>query len=278
MRITDAQIHVITRNSPERPWPYDVNEHHGWVEFGKDRVLAEMEAAGVDRAVLVPSAVEGNRNDTCLAAAQAHPDRFAVVGRLALDESASRSVLPDFLEVPGMMGIRVSFNRGASGNWLDGTADWFWPAAERARIPLYVNIPRMPARIRSIAQKYPQLKLAIDHLSLTTTLQDHEIDALLDELVGLAPLPNVAVKATSLPSIANDVYPFKSMHARLERVLEAFGRHRVFWGSDLTKLPCPYRQCVTMFTEQLDFLSTEDLDWFMGRALEEWFGWDAVRR
>jgi len=38
----------------------------------------------------------------------------------------------------GMLGLRALF-LGASERWLtDGTSDWFWPAAERARLPVMV--------------------------------------------------------------------------------------------------------------------------------------------
>jgi hypothetical protein len=36
---------------------------------------------------------------------------------------------------------------------------------------------------------------------------------------------------------------------------------------------CSYRQVVTHFTEQLDFLSTADLEWIMGRGLAACLGW-----
>jgi L-fuconolactonase len=34
-----------------------------------------------------------------------------------------------------------------------------------------------------------------------------------------------------------------------------------------------YRECVTHFTEELDFLSEEEKDWVMGRAILERLGW-----
>jgi len=47
----------------------------------------------------------------------------------------------------------------------------------------------------------------------------------------------------------------------------------VFWGTDLSHLPCPYEQAVTMFTEELKDLSASDKDWVMGRGLAEWLDW-----
>jgi hypothetical protein len=49
----------------------------------------------------------------------------------------------------------------------------------------------------------------------------------------------------------------------------------MFWGSDLTRLKCSYRQCVTMFTEEMPWLTTNDLELIMGRALCDWLDWPA---
>jgi len=59
----------------------------------------------------------------------------------------------------------------------------------------------------------------------------------------------------------------------MHRVVEAYGPRRVFWGTDLSRLPCSYRQAVTLFTEELGFLSNDDQGWIMGRGLADWLGW-----
>ena len=275
MRITDSQIHLVTRDSPERPWAFPDRTFQGWSEFGEERIRAEMDRAGVDRAVLVPPSVDGDRNDACLAAARDHPDRFAVVGALGLTDPTNRKLMPALLKTPGMLGLRGSFRRGDAPKWLDdGTVDWLWPAAEEAGIPLFLHVPGLLDRVAPIAERYSGLNLAIDHLGMTGSVKEEEIDPTIDQIVALARFPNVVVKASSLPSIASDPYPYKSMHTRIERVFDAFGPQRVFWGSDLTRLKCSYRECVTMFTEELGFLSRPDLESMMGRAVENWLGWD----
>lgn len=42
-----------------------------------------------------------------------------------------------------------------------------------------------------------------------------------------------------------------------------------------TRVPatCSYRQTVTHITEELDFLSTGDLEWIMGRGLADCLRW-----
>jgi len=47
----------------------------------------------------------------------------------------------------------------------------------------------------------------------------------------------------------------------------------MMWGSDLSRLHGSYRQCATMFTEEMHWLSSADLDWIMSRTLSEWLGW-----
>ena len=63
------------------------------------------------------------------------------------------------------------------------------------------------------------------------------------------------------------------MHAYLRQVFDAFGPERMFWGTDITKMPCSWRQCVTMFTEELPWLSAQDKELVMGRAVCKWWGW-----
>jgi len=92
-------------------------------------------------------------------------------------------------------------------------------------------------------------------------------------LLRLAAHANIAVKATGIPSMATDAYPFASTHSVLRRVFEAFGPRRVFWGTDITRLAPSWRQCITLFTEELPWLKGDDLELVMGRAVCDWVGW-----
>ena len=51
------------------------------------------------------------------------------------------------------------------------------------------------------------------------------------------------------------------------------GRKRFFWGTDITRMPCSYRQCVTLFTEELPWLKGNDLEQVMGQGVCDWLGW-----
>ncbi|WP_409411292.1 hypothetical protein [Bradyrhizobium sp. AUGA SZCCT0182] len=90
----------------------------------------------------------------------------------------------------------------------------------------------------------------------------------------MAQLPNVAVKATGAPHYSTEPYPFRNIQDGLHRIFDAYGPKRMFWGTDITRMPCSYRQCVTFFTEELPWLKGADLEDVMGRALCDWIGWD----
>jgi predicted TIM-barrel fold metal-dependent hydrolase len=82
------------------------------------------------------------------------------------------------------------------------------------------------------------------------------------------------VKATGQAGYATDAYPFSSIHDALHRVFDAFGPRRMFWGTDITKMQVSWRQCITMFTEELPWLSEADKTLIMGEAICAWWGWD----
>ena len=80
MLITDAQVHIWRANTPERPWRAGEKSHRE-PPLDADELLREMGAAGVNRAVLVPPFLDGDRNDLVLDAVRLHPGRFAAMGR-----------------------------------------------------------------------------------------------------------------------------------------------------------------------------------------------------
>src|SRR6476661_3921810 len=129
MPIVDAQVHLWGKGTtlpPHRATPYLADE-----------ALRDMDAAGVDRAVLHPPSWDADSNELSVEAARAHPDRFAILGRFALDRPESRALIDGWKSQPGMLGLRFTFLQPHQKSWpTDGTADWVWPAAEKAGLPV----------------------------------------------------------------------------------------------------------------------------------------------
>lgn len=277
--IADSQVHVWAADTPERPWPSqdgDLPKPHWPEPLGPQRLLQEMDAAGVARAVLVSPSFEGTRNDLVCETARRHPSRFAVMARFDPTLPGAREFLPHCRELPGVRGVRLTFHRASTRALLAGDAiDWLWRQAESLGLPVMVLAPHADLpRIGEIAARHPALKLAIDHLGLTEGRDDGAFHGF-DNLLALAKYPNVAVKASCVPLFTADSYPYRRIHDRIRSAFDAFGAQRFFWGSDLSRLPCSYRQGITLYTEELDWLRGAELESVMGRALCAWLDWPA---
>ncbi len=278
MKIIDGQVHVWQPESPERPWPKG-GAARAQLPYALtwERLLAEMNEAGVDRAILVPPSWEGDRNDHALAGAAAHPDRFAVMGRLALDQPGNAKLLNNWKKQPGMLGVRLTFVLEREREWMrNGTTDWFWAAAEAADVPVMMHATGLLSHVSAIAGRHPGLKIIIDHFGLSSPMaKQGRSQECIDHTVALADHRNVYVKLSAAPVYSQETYPFRDMDGYIRGIVDAFGARRCFWGTDLSHAlgKATYRQCVTHFTQELGFLTDQDKEWIMGRGLAECLGW-----
>ena len=276
--IVDAQVHLWKAESPDWPWvPGSTPQLPE--PFTIEKLVPLMDEAGVDRVVVVPPSWPGDRNDYGLEAAQRYPGRLAVMGRISLEKPESAARLPKWKEQPGMLGVRLTLHRAQSKLLEGGTADWFWPAAEKAGLPVMFLAPGNTPKFAPIAERHPRLPLIIDHMNLTLEIaKDRTIRQAIDEVTALAKYPNVSVKLSSAPTYSLEPYPWRDMTEHLKRCFDAFGPRRCYWGTDITNAftKSTYRQRITHFTEELSFLSEEDKDWVMGRAIMARLGWEKV--
>jgi predicted TIM-barrel fold metal-dependent hydrolase len=150
--------------------------------------------------------------------------------------------------------------------------EWLWPEAAGRRMPVAMLAGRFLPAFRAIAERYPEIPLVIDHCGLLRFAMDEAAFVHLPDLLSLARLPNVAIKATGAPGYSTQAYPYRNLHDTLHRIFDAYGPRRFFWGTDITRMPCSYLQCVTMFTEELPWLHGEDLELVMGQAFCDWIG------
>ena len=245
MMICDAQVHIWAANTPERPWPARAEPHRA--PLGKEELLAEMDKAGIDRVVSVPPSWEGDRNDIAIDAAMSHPGRFATMGRFDPEAPNARETIRHWKTQPGMPGVRFTFHTPVLRQpLLDGKFDWVWGEMEKLGIPAMVLFHHEYMDLADkVAERYPGLRLILDHLGLKSAKE-------VREATNFSTLDNV--RTSSACSMLSD-------------------RNEPFWGTDWSRLPCTYRQGVTMFTEEMAWLKGQDLDWVMGRGICEWIDW-----
>ena len=266
--VVDAQIHLWESGRP--------GGAHRHEPYGMDAALIDMDTAGVDASLIVPPPWDPRGNEIALRAAHLHPTRFAIMGHLAAHAGTNVALFDRLSAEPGMLGLRVAFSQPSTrAGLVDGTADWLWPVAADANLPLAVFAPGLLSYVRDIAGRHPDLKIIIDHIGLVTGTKDADaFEPVIAQLPELAALPNVAIKLSSAPAYSSAPYPYENISDYLRAIVEMFGARRCFWGTDITRLSCTWAQAVTHFTEHLSWLPDADRSLIMGRALCEWLNWD----
>jgi predicted TIM-barrel fold metal-dependent hydrolase len=272
MQIIDAQIHLWGTGLPSNM------AHRQVTSFTAEEAIGLMDEGGIDAAVIHPPGWDPGSHEMAAEAVRDYPGRFAILGTLPLDDPQTRERISSWRQQPGMLGLRYTFMSEPERQWVeDGSLDWLWSAAESAGIPIAALATDSLTAFGSIARRHPGLRLTIDHLGGrggNTTLKDDAAMTHMPELLALAEFPNVAVKATGAPGYSGEAYPFPTMQTYLKQIYDAFGPARMFWGTDITKMPCSWRQCATMFTEELPWLGEADKRLVMGEAVCAWWGWD----
>ena len=249
--IVDAQAHLwkaesedwkwVPGRKPQLPEPFTI-----------EKLVPLMDEAGVDRVVIVPPSWPGDRNDYALEAARRYPNRFAIMGRIPIQDPKSAALLPKWKEQPGMKGLRLTFQRDQAA-MLDH-AGWIFPKPRRPGCRSCSSRPTTCRGSCPIAERHPGLPMIIDHMSLSAEVaKEGRIGAAIDEVVKFAKYPNVSVKVSSAPNFSKEAYPWRDMTEHLKRCFDAFGPRRCYWGTDLTNslAKATYKQRITHFTEEL---------------------------
>lgn len=272
MRIIDAQIHTWGSGLPSNAahWPI--------TSFTPAEAIKLMDEAGVHGAVIHPPHWDPNADDMAFQAVRDYPGRFAIMGSVPLDP-ASAPRIATWRDQPGMLGLRWTFLHEPARTMLrDGSLEWLWTAAEKAGVPIAMMATDSLDAVGRIAEAHPGLRLTIDHMGGRGGFETRKDAASMDDhmaaLVALARLPNIAVKATGAPGYCAAPYPFAPMHPYLRQIFDAFGPARMFWGTDISKMPCSWTDCVRMFAEELPWLKGDDLALVMGEGLCRWWGWE----
>ena len=271
--IVDSHSHAWPR------WPYQPpvpDDGRGAVE----QLLWEMDQNGVDRAVLVCARIDRNpdNNEYVADAVARHPERlhqFADADcRWSPDYhkpgAADRlRALADRLPVAGITHYVEPENDG----WLrtGEAARFFRVAAERKLIVSLAASPAWQDDIRAIAREFPNVPLLCHHLAGIGNWASGPEDGL-RQVVPSAALPNIFVKISGFyyGSERPWEYPHSGAIWVVRALYEAFGPHRLCWGSDYPVLrrALTYRQAIEGFRTHCQFVAPADRDAILGGTLD----------
>jgi L-fuconolactonase len=285
--VVDAQIHVWEEDRPDRPWDPPWAERLKWMLDGAqaptiDRAIAAMDAVGVSGAVVTAFQLYPDA-EYALEATARHPDRFRTVAYL--DPTAEHPEVPveRYAELPGVVALRLAPGVAPGGfdRLRDGGYQPVFDAAGRHGLPVMLAVSGKAAACENAARANPGVQLIVDHLGLS---QPHGADpapaepfAGLDDVLALARCPNVAIKASAVPTLSSQAYPFADLWPGLHRVLDAFGSDRVMWGSDYARCRGQHTYAEGVdYLRRTDELSEDEKALVLGRTARRIFNWSST--
>jgi len=260
--IVDTHTHVNctdTGRYPRSPrgvgsdwWRHD--------DHGAATLLGAMDAAGVDRAVVVQAVGPYGYDCRCaLDEAARSPQRLSLVVAVDLAAPEPARALRELAAAAPLAGIRL-FGIGDDDSWLeDGTGAAMWDAAGELGLTVVpVVFPRHVPLVSALVAAHPGVAVAMDHAGFPDMpLTD---DA---PILGMAELPDVYLKVSShvLEGAADP-------GALVGRLAQAFGAERLCWGSDYPQTSVDYGALVQLGREGAEGLAPADREAFLsGTAL-----------
>ncbi len=278
----DSHAHLIsgdTQRYPPAPPGGSVDPADFAAPMTVERLLGEMDAAGVARAVLVQrGSIYGFDSAYVCDSAARFPERLAAVCSIDADRADSAEQVRHWVTDRGAAGIRLmELVRSGATDWLDSpAARHAWVAAAELGVPVCLhffpwNRARGLAGLAAILGEVPGLSVVVDHLGAIASDSgppDHGVDALLEKV---ARYEGVNVKFTAIPlgrlhAAGIDAGPV------LRRVMDLFGAERMMWGSDVTQSPGSYAELVELGQRAVRGLGSAEQEQLLGGTAARVYG------
>lgn len=268
--IVDTHVHVVSDDKVRHPLAPGATGWSTEVTNPVEALIAEMDAAGVDRATLVqPVGTYALDNSYQADSARRFPGRTVSVGILDPVAPDAADKLTYWVTERGMQGMRLVSQADAD----DPRGDALWARAQELGIPLSLSGGGHPERIdrmRAMAQRFPGVAVAPDHMAGWSNAAEQRVE-MTRALVELAALPNTYLRISS-----TSLAPYEGLDeadkAMFQRVIDAFSPARVMWGSNFpSSRDGGYGAQIELGRTALPFLSGTDRAWILGEtALTLW--------
>lgn len=183
-----------------------------------ERLIANMDYAGVNGAVITQEVLDGNQDSYLLKAKAKHPDRIRICS--LYDEGK------DFT-LDGFDGIKLCSCKFEEQNLLNHLS----PFEAASRAGKFVSIDMadgdlQTAQLEEIIKQFPDLKIAIGHFGMVT--RDNWL-----EQIKLARYENVFVESGGITWLFNEeFYPYPTAIKAIREAIDTCGIDKLMWGSD----------------------------------------------
>lgn len=270
-----------------RRWPYDLGVPDADSRGSLEALLYEMDTHGIDHATVVCARIGGGQggdghpnpdNNTYVSDfAESHPDRITpwvdvdCAWRPEYHTPRAAQRLKGELERTHARGFTHYF-RSQNDGWLrtDEGRQFFRTAADLGVVAsLAVGAPWYED-LASIATENPTLPILLHHL---TSPRRQQWEADIDAAIRIAGQPTVGVKVSGFNYNSEPFWDFPYPQARelFHRLYDAFGPHRLYWGSDFpaSRDMLTYTQSIEVVRTHCDFLTSDELDGVLGNNLQQ---------
>ncbi len=238
----------------------DGHVHVGLTKYVVVEVLvAQMEAAGIDKALLVQYG--GCYNNAYLKdCMDRFPGRFAALG--AVDYKAPDAAEQIRREVVehNLAGLRIPAA-------VDNEAVWDIVGELGIMASLSGGMQHMiEPRIEDYIRRFPNARFRIEHMGWFPDVDRPPGYPEYERVLGYADYPNVVFMLSGFYAFGKG-YPYNEVIPFVKQALERFGPDRIMWGSDFP--PVSNSETCEMalaLPQSWDFLSEEDLEWILGKT------------
>ena len=262
------------------------------LESTPESLIAQMDYAGVDRAVLQNGHLYGRLNEYIAAAVLKYPDRFwglAMVDEWRVDDPKQLHALDMAIHDLGLHALW--FNTGSMGmRRRRETVDdpMFRMFSEHVRemgIPVFWNVttgePSKEAYLAELAafkrwlEIYPEIPCVLTHgLTVARFIKD-----------GKARIPEEAWQAIDAPNVISELlfpifqgavydYPFVEVQPIIKEYYDRLGPDRLCWASDMPNVErhATYAQSLSYLRDYCNFITQEDMAKVLGGNIGTLFG------
>lgn len=228
-------------------------------ENSAERLIANMDYAGVSGAVITQEYIDGNQDAYLLEAKEKYGDRLRVC---ALYEEKPLG------DISGFDGIKICASRLADKNLLNHIEP-FKAAYENGK---FISIDladgdEQTEMMQKIIALFPELKIAIGHFGMVTR------DGWLEQ-IKLAKNKNVFVESGGITWLFNsEFYPYPSAVDAINEAADLVGYEKLMWGSDYprTMTAVTYKMSLD-FIEKSNRISEENKTLILGENARKFYG------
>ncbi len=222
--------------------------------------IANMDYAGVSGAVITQEYIDGNQNEYL---------KSCKTDRIKICALYEEKTLDD---ITGFDGIKICAGRLYDKN-LHNHITPFRLAAEN---DMFISIDladgdEQTEMMQKIAEKFPDLRIAIGHFGMVTRKG-------WQEQIKLAKNKNIFIESGGITWLFNDeFYPFPSAIRAIKEAADIVGYDKLMWGSDYprTMTAITYKMSLD-FIQKSSSISEDDKALFLGKNAENFYRFPAL--